>query len=450
MSISRRTLVRGLGAGVLGAGSLSACTGGRRGRQPETTGPTGQALTEPDTPLTLGSIGSSVGRSAAFETPISLALGQAMIDVNKRWGGLFGHEVTLLERHVMAEPGEDLTDVIAGFAEAGVNAVITSIDEEALIAAIPAFVDAGIAVIDVFTSGMSVRAPEVISSNMLIRLAPNDIALAALYAEASWAASSDKGGPPGTVALLSEDTAHGHSLREELSRILDPDGGGVVAEHFYPAGSMGKSAPIVEKILTTPPALLVLNTGPEAGPLLSALHEATLDEEGKRPTVEFARRLSPAASVDYGAAELAPESLSSATGYLPGAELTVDHVNMMLNLDASLQRTGYGYSQQAYDAAVLACLAAQDALSVDGVDIAASVGAVLTGTEECSSYGDCSSILRTGVQTQERTTVSYSGRMGPLELGSAKDPRTGTLRTFAWNEANERQADGDQDFETPE
>ena len=449
MTISRRTLVRGLGVGVLGAGPLSACTGGRRGAPPETTGPTAEALAEPDTALTLGSIGASFGRSAAFETPIGLALGQAMIDVNKRWGGLFGHEVTLLERHVMAEPGEDLTDVIAQFAEAGASTVITSIDEEALVAAIPAFVDAGIAVIDLFTSGMSVRAPEVVSSNMLTRLAPNDVALAALYAEASWAASSDDGPAPGTVALVSEDTAHGHSLHEELGRILDPDGGTVLAEHFYPVGEMGEVAPVVEKILATPPALLVVNGGPEAGPLLSALHEATLDEEGKRPTVEFARRLSPAASVDYSAAELAPESLSAATGYLPGAELTVEHVNMMLNLDADLQRTGYGYSPQAYDAAVLACLAAQDALSVDGVDIAASVARVLTGTEECTSYGDCSSILRTGVQSQDRATVSYRGRMGPLELGPAKDPRTGTLRTFSWNEANERQGAGDEDFETP-
>lgn len=446
MAISRRTLVRGLGAGVLGAGGVTACT---RGGDPSTTSPpTAEGLSEPDTPLVLGSIGASYGRSAAFEAPISLALGEAMIDVNEEWGGLFGHDVTMTDRHVMAEAGEDLTEVIGTFAEAGVSAVITSIDEEALVAAIPAFVEAGIAVIDVFTSGMSVRAPDVQTSNMLIRLAPNDVALAALYAEASWEGSSDKAGAPGTVAYVSEDTAHGHSLREELSRILDPRSGKVVAEHFYPAGTMGEVAPLVEKVLKTPPALLVVNGGPEAGPFLSALYSATLDERD-RPTVEFPWRLSPAASVDYADAELAPESLSAATGYLPGGELTVPHVNMMLNVDPDLQRTGYGYSQQGYDAVVLVALAAQDGLSVDGVDIAGSVAKVLTGTQECADYGDCSSVLRTGLQTQERATISYSGRMGPLELGSAKDPRTGKLRTFTWSEANELRGGGDADFEAP-
>ncbi|GAA1489527.1 ABC transporter substrate-binding protein [Brachybacterium sacelli] len=450
MVISRRTLVRGLGAGVLGAGALSACTrGGRRGRQAETTAPTGEELTEPDTPLVLGSIGASYGRSAAFEAPIGLALHEAMIDLNKQWEGLFGHEVTMADRHVMKEAGEDLSEVIAGFAEAGVTAVITSIDEEALVAAIPAFVEAGIAVIDVFTSGMSVRAPEVQTSNMLIRLAPNDVALAALYAEASWEGGSDKSGSPGTVAFVSEDTAHGHSLREELSRILDPNSGKVIAEHFYPAGKMGKADPVVKKVLKTPPALLVVNGGPEVGPFLSALHEATLDDR-KRPTVEFARRLSPASSVDYSEAKLAAETLSEATGHLPGAELTVEHVNMMLNADPELEGSSYGYSQQGYDAVMLAALAAQDALSVEGVDIAGSVEKVLTGTEECTNYGDCSSILRTGLQSQERASVSYTGRTGPLELGSAKDPRTGKLRTFTWNEANAIVSGGDADFEAPE
>src|SRR5690606_39354993 len=84
----------------------------------------------------------------------------------------------------------------------------------------------------------------------------------------------------------------------------------------------------------SPPARQVANGGEELDPFLSALHTATLDE-GKRPRIEFPRRVSPAATIDYSqepvAKDLAPESLTAVTGYEPGGEITVGHENMMLN-----------------------------------------------------------------------------------------------------------------------
>lgn len=117
MSISRRRLVHSLGAGVLGASALSACgegmPRGRRGRRrPTTTAPTADALSEPEQPLVLGSIGASYGRSAPFEQAIAIGLSESHIDVNHRFKGLFGQDVQLFDRHVMAEAGEDLTGEI--------------------------------------------------------------------------------------------------------------------------------------------------------------------------------------------------------------------------------------------------------------------------------------------------------------------------------------------------
>ena len=43
--------------------------------------------------------------------------------------------------------------------------------------------EAQLAILDVLTSGMAVRAAEVKTSNLLIRLAPNDRVMAARYAE---------------------------------------------------------------------------------------------------------------------------------------------------------------------------------------------------------------------------------------------------------------------------
>lgn len=448
MAISRRTMVSGLGAGLLGTGVLTACGEGRgmrRGGSASTTAPTADDLALPDTPLILGSIGASVGRSAPFEDTIAIAVSEAVIDVNARHGKLFGHDVQLTERHVMSDPGEDLTEVIGSMADSGVTAVISSLDEDALIAAVPAFVDNGIAVIDTFTSGMTVRAAEVRSSGMLVRLAPNTRALAARYAEASWS-SSDRGGTPGAVALVSENTSQGQSLKYELDQILAPAGGAIVSEHFYPPGEFGDVGAVVGTVLEDPPALLVFNGGPEAGPFLSELYTATLDE-GQRPTVEIPVELSPAATVDYSEADLAPECLTEATGFEPGGELSQEHMNMMLNVDPGLLETGYAYSQQGYDAVMLACLGALDALSVEGTEIAASIPDVLTGTEECADFGDCRRAMGEALEAGDRATVSYTGRMGDLELGSDADPRTGALRTFGWSEANALETGSATSFE---
>jgi ABC-type branched-subunit amino acid transport system substrate-binding protein len=456
MAIRRRDLVRGLGVGVLGIGALSACGEGglrRGGPGGTTTAPTGTALSEPDTPLVIGQIGAAYGRMASFEEAIAVSIDEARIDVNARWEGLFGHEVTLLERHVMQEPGEDLVPVIRTMADSGATCVITSIDEESLIAALPAFVEAGMAVIDVFTSGMSVRTAEVQTANLLVRLAPNERILAAQYAEAAFGASSDRAGPAGTVAVLSEDTAQGRSLVHELEQYLNPRSGRVVSQQFYAVGDLGDIAARVETVLAEPPALLVLNSGPEAAPFLSAMHEATLDEGG-RPTLRIPARLSPAATLDYSqepvAGDLPAESLSTATGYEPGGALTVEHENMMLHRGAGFLRTGYAYSQHGYDAFTMACLAAQHALSVTGTALASALPAILTGSEGCADYEACRRVLRTALEAQDRATIAYTGRMGRLELGPRSDARIGEIREYGWSDDHVMQAGRATGFEAPE
>ena len=457
MAISRRTLVQGLGAGILGAGALSGCgeggMRGRRGRRATTTAPTAQALSEPDVPLVIGQIGAAYGRMADFEGVIAIAMDEARLDVNARWGGLFGHQVELLERHVMQEPGEDLTEAIAAMAEAGATCVITSIDEESLIAAMPALVEAGLAIIDLLTTGMTVRADEVSTANLLVRLSPNDRIIAAQYAEIALGAGSDKSGDPGTVAFLSEDTAQGRSLVQELEQVLNPLSGKIVAEQFYAVGELGDIGERVAAVLKTPPALLVVNGGAEVAPFLSALYEKTLDE-GKRPTIEIPARLSPAATIDYAqlsvAEDLHAECLTTATGYEPGTTMTLDQENLLLTRDSELLETGFAYGQHGYDAVVMACLAAQHALTVEGTALAAALPAILTGSEECTDYESCRRIMRDALEVEDRATIAYVGWLGRLELGPQADARIGEMREYSWNGAHALEGGDATGFEAPE
>lgn len=438
MTISRRALVRSLGAGVLGAGVLGACTPSRgRGRARATPGPTAAALVEPETPLVIGQIGAAYGRMGAAEQAVSLAIDEARIEINSRWGGLFGQDVTVLERRVLQAPGEDLPALVAELADAGATCLITSVDEESLVAMLPAVVEAGIAVIDVLSSGMSVRDPEVSSANLLVRLCPDERIMARRLAEEALGSSADDVGPPGTVAVVSEDTAQGRSLVHELEQILHPRGGTVRTPQLYPVGEIGDVRARAASVLEDLPALVVVNGGPETAAFVSALHEASLDADG-RPERRLPVRLGPAATLDHaalGTADgLVPGCYAGATGYRPGGEVSLEHENMMLNRSADFLRTGYGYSMQAYDAVVLACLAAQHALSVEGSALASALPAVLTGQDTCTDFDGCRGILRTALDQDSRASIAYEGHTGALALGPQGDVSRGGLREYTWTE----------------
>ncbi len=453
MTITRRTVMRSLGASVLGASVLGTgvLTGCRRGRgaKKTTPPPTAQSRKIPQEQLVLASIGAGYGIANRFERQIAAAISEAVVDVNAAYQGVFGKPLKMLERHLMKDPGEELGNLISTLQKEKVSAVITSIDDDALIKSIPRFVEAGIAVIDLQTAAMAVRDPTVQHGGMLLRLAPNTKALAITLHEEAFSGGSDKAGPPGTVAFLAEDTTVAHSLHDELASLLAPSGGKVVAAHFYPLGKMGDRAAIVQKIVKAKPALLVADIpGTDAGPFLGDLYRAMLGPDGK-PVQEMTKRLGPAGTIDYRDAELPVKCLEKTQGWVPGGVLSDEHINMMLNADRNLVNLGYAYSQQAYDAVIMLCTAAYAALSVKGAEIAAKVPPILADGTECNDYGSCRQVMEDALASGEQAPVHYVGRMGAVQLGTDGDPISGSLRTYSWSEQNVLEAPQDKGFERP-
>ncbi|MFC0674834.1 ABC transporter substrate-binding protein [Brachybacterium hainanense] len=430
MSLTRRRALASLGVSALGAGALAACTPiGRRGRS-TTPPPTASDRTAPTSPLVIGSIGSGFGEPGQVETQIRLAVGEAVERINTVDGGLFGQDVELVERIVLEEPGDDPAEQIEALAAQGVQVLVSSLEDAQLIAALPTIVARGMAVLCPWSSSKAVRE-QAEASGLLFRLVPPDEAIAAAHVEAALT-SPPKGTTPGTVFYVAPDTTAGRSLRAELELQLNPAGGTLLEPVLYPPGEPLAVADIAARVLAAPPALLILQGGPECGPLASAVHEGTKDASG-RSQVSIRTRMGPAASVDYSRASLPAESLSDAEGTVPGALLsTGDFADIMLNLDTTLVSEGFAFGQQAYDAVVIACLAAQRALSIVGSEIAAEVPAVLTGSSACEAYYDCRQLLSEG------SDVAYSGMSGQLELDSVGDLRSGELRRITWDETGAR------------
>lgn len=450
ISPTRRRVLASLSAGVLGTGALSACTpGGLRGRgrgRATTPPPSASERIAPTTPLILGSIGSTFGAPGQFDGQIALGIEEAVRRVNGLAGGVFAQDVVLETRVPVEAPGADVASQIEALASAGVSVLISSLEDSQLLEAVPAAVEHKMLVLCPWSSSAAVRENDA-SSGLLFRLAPDDTAMASLWVRTAME-NAPEGTVPGTIAYVSPDTLQGRSLLAELSEQAAPLGGTMVLETFYPADEDLDVQALAAQIAGAPPALLILNGGAECGPLASAVHQATLDAGGRaQHTIPI--RLGPNASVDYRDASLPPESLEQAEGFEPGGPVGVDvgdgltFEDMMLNLDASLLGRGYAYSQQAFDAVLIACLAARHALSIEGTAIAASVPEVLSGTTECTDYGACDRLLRDAEEQGTTGSIRYTGASGPLELGGNRDVRAGQLRRITWSAAAERIVEAD-------
>ena len=78
------------------------------------------------------------------------------------------------------------------------------------------------------------------------------------------------------------------------------------------------------------------------------------------------------------------------------------------------------YGAAAYDCTIILALAAQIAGSTDGDALLDAVGKVTDGGTECTSYAQCSDLIRDGED------IDYVGVSGPLNLDEVGDPTVAT------------------------
>lgn len=98
----------------------------------------------------------------------------------------------------------------------------------------------------------------------------------------------------------------------------------------------------------------------------------------------------------------------------PGADLAFN--------ERLVEKTGgeTAYGASAYDCTIILALAARIAGSADGDAILEAVGKVTTGGAECTSYAECSELLRDGED------IDYVGVSGPVNLDAVGDPTVAT------------------------
>jgi hypothetical protein len=118
--------------------------------------------------------------------------------------------------------------------------------------------------------------------------------------------------------------------------------------------------------------------------------------------------------------------LSGVKGAIPGADIPEAFKADLLTEDADL--SNFAYAAEAYDAVILAALAAASAASDTGTAMASRLQPITNGSDRCYDYAECLALVVAGRE------IDYNGRSGVVDFSASGDPTREKLpRSGPWS-----------------
>lgn len=231
-----------------------------------------------------------------------------------------------------------------------------------------------------------------------------------------------------TLGMIVLNDSYGTGLACFTKKSFEAAGGEVVAASLYNTGDTNFSAQ-VEDVLAAQPDAIALITFEEVKTIIPELvgadfpsdkmyfvdgNLANFGDEFDAGTVAGAKGTYPA--VD-------PETISSfrdsLQSYWTGA--------------GNAELTDFTYAPESYDAVILLALAALEAGSTAGPDVAAHLQQVSGGSGDgtkCTTYAECADIIIGG------GVADYDGVSGPITFNEVGDPTEASIGVFQYGDDN--------------
>ncbi|AYF97514.1 ABC transporter substrate-binding protein [Protaetiibacter intestinalis] len=402
----RASLLAAAAASVL----LAGCTAVAPMPTPTPT-PTETVAPSGDGVLRIGTLFPTTGATAFLGSAQLAGVNAAIREINAA-GGVLGAPVEIVSRDSGDASTETAEASFAAFVEKGVDVVIgpsSSVLAERLL---PKAEEAGIPFISPAATYPSLTTAD--TAGLFSRTIPSyphqGTLLGALLPE--------KGAD--AVALVTSGDELSATIQAPLEAALADNGGelAVAAE----AGSASAVTAAVAKVTKAKPDAVVLAT-PDNGELTRALITAL-------------------SAAGYGGAKLwltsqnlADYSQSLPAGLLNGANGVLEGVQPDDAFIAKLKVEDPGltdprYAAEAYDATMIAALAATLAGDDGGPSIASRVVQATRDGIRCTSFGECIDVLST------EPDIAYEGIVGALRLDDAGDPTYASYGLYAYNAEN--------------
>jgi len=229
-----------------------------------------------------------------------------------------------------------------------------------------------------------------------------------------------------TLGIIYQNDPYGTGLAEAIKNTFESAGGEVVAEASYNQGD-GQYNAQVQQIAAAKPDAVAIVSYEQFKTIAPLLGNAGVDT-GKLYMVD--------GNLSNYAKDNLPIKLEGSKGTRAGAELPEDflaQLNEVWTAAGNDEINDVTYSAEAYDATILVALAALEARSVEGKDIAAKMREVSGGEgdgEKCSTYADCAKIINDG------GTADYEGLSGSVTFDENNDPKGAAIGVYEYGADN--------------
>jgi branched-chain amino acid transport system substrate-binding protein len=229
-----------------------------------------------------------------------------------------------------------------------------------------------------------------------------------------------------TLGIIYQNDPYGTGLAEAIKNTFESAGGKVVAEASYNQGD-GQYNAQVQTVSAAKPDAVAIVSYEQFKTIAPLLGNAGVDT-GKLYLVDG--NLS-----NYGKDNL-PIKLEGSKGTRAGAELPDDFLEQLNEVwtEAGNDKINdVTYSAEAYDATILVALAALEARSVEGKDIASKMREVSGGEgdgEKCTTFEECAKIINDG------GTADYEGLSGSVTFDENNDPKGAAIGVYEYGADN--------------
>lgn len=400
-------------AGIALVGASALVITGCSTPAPEATEDTGggDRPAEVDLTLQLGSLLPSTGSLSFLGAPMEAGVQLAVSEINEAAAGI---TVELTSEDEGDLDNKAYETSITNLQSAGVTAMVGAASSSVTKLILDG--NAGSGILTVSPSNTSADFTGI--NPLYFRTAPSDN----LQGEVLGNQIAEDGHK--TLGIIYQNDPYGTGLFEAIKSTFEGTGGEVVAEASYNQGD-GQFNAQVQTIAAANPDAVAIVSYDQFATIAPLLGNAGVDT-GALYLVDGNLKDWP----DLGV------SLEGSKGTRAGAELPddfIDQLNEVWTAEGNEPIDALTYSAEAYDATILIALAALQAVSVEGEDIAGAMQEVSGGSgegEKCTSFADCAEIINGG------GTADYDGYSGEVTFNDDNDPAGAAIGVYEFDADN--------------
>ncbi|MGH3666171.1 MAG: ABC transporter substrate-binding protein [Egibacteraceae bacterium] len=395
------------------AGATEEATEATEATETETADTGAGETSEADGTLKIGTLLPETGSLAFLGPPEFAGVDLAVQEINEA-GGVLGEDI----ESVKGDSGDTTTDIanqtVDRLLSQNVDAIIGAASSGVSFTVIDKITGAG--VVHFSPANTSPDFTDYDDNGLYFRTAPSDVlqgrVLGELIIEDGFS----------TVGILALQDPYGEGLADNVEQTITGSGGEVLEKVIYDPNAQNYDAEVQRIVAADPEAVVVIGFDESARIISSMI------EQGVGPADKQVYTVDGNTGNALGEQFKQQGALDGVKGTLPGAEITGDFRDRLMEVDPNLQ--DFSYAGESYDAVIVTALAAIAADSDAGTDIGEEIVGVTKDGTKCTEFSECSQLLEDGED------IDYDGISGPIEMSDVGDPQVASIGIYSFGPDN--------------